>query len=472
MEIRVVCPGCRAVLRVPPTAAGQVARCPHCQGRFLVPNEKEVIEDTISSWIEEDIDDMQDQLEQEWSKRHELEESQRREREEQKRAKTANRMEQFLSGKGQAPAPSSPAPTADESAAQQRPATPTQRPAAPPQPEHRTAGAWQPTGKDEKHVNEPAVGEAVEEHHDEDDVIDAHHYPQGLLVDPAKPNLVINQCSQEGVLIAFDSACMQDIGFRTSIPVACAFSGERNKSDLIAKPLAFVDQSQATIRNPQEIEAGHERKMTESDTPESLIAQMDIIKGLPERFQKPMPYYVAADHATLSLECRTKNRKDGGSTCFVVIPEGTIALQWLAAVNGTCGAEYRMLRNDVARLWSKQWQGVPEDIRQRIGAWAGFTPGERFRYYINDGEFGKKDEGMAGLIFTDRRIIYHRYHRSGEALYLENPQLIVRPEGDFAGVSIKTDLNTVKTVQLRISDLERLREIAAACEVPVDLRKQ
>lgn len=468
MEIRVVCPGCKAVLRVPPAAAGQVARCPHCQGKFLVPDERDVIEETVSSWIEEDVDEMQDQLEEEWSKRHELEEARRKQREKEKRDKTASQMQRFMGARQSAPA----APPQTTAAPSPQPAA--RRPDTPPQRESRNAGAWQPSAETEEQAKhaDATVGQAVDSdhEHDDSDVVDAHHYPQNLTVDPTTPHLVVVQCSQEGVLLAFDSACFKYTGFRASMPMVCVFSGDREKTNLIAKPLAFIDQSQATIRNAAEVEAGHERRLVAGDTPETLITQMDIIKGLPERFQRPMPYYVNADHATMSLECRTKNHEDGSTTCYVLMPDGAVALQWLAAVNGICGSDYHMLRNDVSRLWSKQWAGVPEMIRQRIGTWAGFQPGERFRYYINDAEFGKKDEGMAGMVFTDRRIIYHRYHRSGEAQYLANPHLVVRPDGDFAGVTIKSDEGSAKTIRLRVSDLERFREIAAECDVECDIR--
>jgi len=224
-------------------------------------------------------------------------------------------------------------------------------------------------------------------------------------------------------------------------------------------------------RNAQEIEAGNEFHVLADQSLEHLLASMGTLTQLPTPFKFPMPYYVSESHSNMSLECHTKKREDGGTSCRVLIPNGWYALDWLANVNGICGREYKLPKQDVPRLWSDAWEGVDETVRQRLGTWVGFEPGERFRYYFNDAEFGKKDQGLAGVVLTDRRLIYHKYHRKGAVKYSDNPKLIMRPDGDVAGLTVKTEDGSVKAAKFRFSDLENLIETMKDTGLHVDMAK-
>jgi hypothetical protein len=301
---------------------------------------------------------------------------------------------------------------------------------------------------------------------------ESRNYPTALSADPDQPHLVIDNCSQEGVMFVFDSNCLKHRGFRMAMPIGCALSNDRSRGDLVARPLAFYDQSQGAVRNAQEVESGHEQHLPEDQSTEELLAALGRLEHLPPPFNLPVPYYVNTEHANagMSIECHTDRRMtDGGFSCSVLIPHGAYALDWLAHVNGTCGREYQMLAHDVAMLWSEAWEGVSEQQRQRLGTWADFEPGENFRYYVNDAEFGEKDEGMAGIVLTDRRLIYHKYHRHGAVQFSDAPKLMIAPDGDFAALTIKTDRGRIKAGQIRLVDLDPLVEALKAVNLDLDL---
>ena len=198
---------------------------------------------------------------------------------------------------------------------------------------------------------------------------------------------------------------------------------------------------------------------------------MGTIGQLPLSFKYPMPYYVASAHASMSVHCSTQHREDGGDTCYVLLPHGEVALQWLENVNGTCGEEYKVLRRCVELLWSESWQGASEKLRQRLGTWFDFEPGERFAHYFNDGEFGIKDEGLAGVVLTDRRLIYHKYHRKGWIYFSDKGKVTMRPDGEFAGMTLLTEEGNVKVAKIRYNDLELLVDQMRAAGLEVDLHK-
>ena len=104
-----------------------------------------------------------------------------------------------------------------------------------------------------------------------------------------------------------------------------------------------------------------------------------------------------------------------------------------------------------------------------LSTWIGFEPDESFRFYVNDADFGSRDEGMAGLVLTNQRLIYHKRHRHGSARFSENPELAIRPDGDFAALTIKTSQGRAKAAKFRLRDLESLIEAIKQAGLTVDM---
>lgn len=538
MEIKVHCPGCRAVLRVPTHAAGHIARCPACHAKFKVPDPDEIAEQTASHWIEEDIEDLQQKTDDQWRQKLKEAAEQRAREDAERLKKTASEIEKVMnvgaageSSGGTATAtaaagealdahhrPDAPVRRVTEmppgsrhdraespvssprrrgeqasDAAPHRPvaravdAAPAQlsRPSDSPATDSKPADAAPAPVAEAGHApSPPAAGEAVA-----DALVSAPatiegmssaaappaaaQYPQFLFASVDHPHLLVSECTQKGVRLAFDSSFLRHERFRTSMPIACAITGESTRTKLLAKPLAFTDRSQGTIRNPRDIEQGHEAKMRDSQSAREAIAIMGVLDNLPTPFNLPMPYYVAVDHSAYSLLCTTTRRDDGGITCYMSIPDGRYALSWLRNVNGICGDEYDLLRSEVSMLWRDEWVGLEERVRERLDTWCHFQPGERFRYYINDADLTKKDEGLAGVVLTDRRLIYHKYHRHGEVSFHQaDASLTVRPDGQFAGLTVKTADGSVRAARFHFDELEKLRDAVRDLGISLSISKK
>jgi DNA-directed RNA polymerase subunit M/transcription elongation factor TFIIS len=489
MEIKVYCPKCRAVLLVPLSAAGKVARCPTCSSKFQVPGQKDVMDETVSSWIEQDVEDMQDEFDQLLVEKSAGEQRRREEREKAKASIAAAKMDRALKQRermlqsvqnrdtqkqGPATITRPGAPVTQQSASTStEPAIDTPSTGRLESPTSGQAPTIAPGAPAPAPEPEPSIELAPQySMPEEEDVIDESlEYPMTVFVDKTYPNLVVAEVSQRGVLMAFDSSFLEHTGFRLSFPTQCVFSGHNVYHELVAKPLGFFDQSQGEIRNAQEIENRREITLVSDMTPRRAMGLMGSIDQLPTPFKFPMPYYVSIDHVTMSMECSTAKRGDGGGTCYVLVPTGGVALQWLQNVNGICGDDVRLLRRDVSFMWSDQWQQLPEHIRHRLSTWVAFEGGEHFQYYFNDAEFGKKDEGLAGVVLTDRRLIYHKYHRKGSVRYGENPKLILSPDGDFAGLTVQTLDGSSKAALFRFTDLEMLMQNMRDAGLDVELHK-
>lgn len=499
MELKVHCPSetCRATLTVPLTASGHVARCPLCHATFLVPTEDEIAEQTASAWIEDDIEDLKDQIDTEWQQRLKDEAIRRAQQEELRRQETAREIGKIMAGNKQAidanhpvfkdgqaatqVATPSARPLTPNSAdtAQAVPDQPTATIAANQSPQTATATAqvvapptdWAPAAPAQPTTASASKADAPPQENNNNETIapgkakaprQSHvdEYPTELVIVEPKPYLIVTQCKQSGVELSFDSRFLMHDGFRLSMPVACAFTGDTDRDKLVARPLAFLDQTKGELRNAYDVESGHEAKLNQSLTGKEMLSRMGVIEQLPDPFRYPFPYYVRTDHTNQSLKCYTTRSGDGPTVAHVQISDGPLAMRWLRHVNGVCGREYELLSRDIAYLWQGEWVDMHEQVRRRIEVWARFQNGEKFRYFINDADIPKKDEGLAGVVLTDRRLIYKKFHRQGQVEYGTHAQLIIRPDGTMAGLRVKTEEGTFKCARFHFSDLQKLKDAA------------
>lgn len=494
MDLKVHCPSetCRATLTVPLSAAGHVARCPLCHATFMIPTEEEIAEQTASSWIEDDIEDLADEIDNEWQQRLKDEAERRAREEELKHSETAREIEKIMAthkdlslaqaaniaALGTAATIAPPKPNGDArpldptQAHVQSPPTPAQERnldtanvVPPAQPGNvATAPAPVSTPDDAAPSPEPPIekpretiapGQAKAPRQSR-----ISEYPSELVVTEPTPYLLVTRCTQSGVELTFNSRFLMHDGFRLSMPLACVFTGDTDRSKLVARPLAFLDQARGELKNAYDVEAGREARLSQNTTGKEMLARMGIIEQMPEPFRYPFPYYVRTDHSNQSLKCYTSRKGDGPTLAHVMIPDGHIALRWLRHVNGVCGKEYELLTRDVAHLWQNEWTGLDETVRHRLEVWAHFMDGEKFRYYINDADMPKKDEGLAGVVLTDRRLIYKKFHRQGHVEYGTNAQLIIRPDGTMAGLRVRTEDGVFKCARFHFDDLQKLKDAA------------
>jgi len=564
MVMRVHCPRCSTPLTVPQDSSGRGARCPLCKGKFRVPDPDELVEETISCWIEEAVDEDWQAKQREWDEQARIasvEEKIRQLKQKRMRKKIGLRQatdddlrvrdegddeaaptdEQWQSpppppadDAGPSPAETicldaddaddadqvidlpddagepdeddapTPQQTAeadepslddvppvddgsdqtdylhepeviaevdedamtdaqkqdvafrrymDEVSEQKQAAEQKSAVAQPPKPAP-AAQKPQPAPRSAAPAVAPAQAQAAPVQQGEQ----AHDYPGELFPQSHRPHLVVQDISQSGVVLAFDSCWLEHAGFRASLPMRCIFTGEADKTQLIAKPLAFIDRSQCKVRNPREVERNHEIYVTEKMRTRDLLKMMGLIENLPQPFNRAMPYFTHRRKSSDCLTCQTRKRSDGGITCEVTVPEGDYALHWLAAVNGVCGEEYELLQRDVGLLGNDAWAALSDTCRQRIGAWAKFGRGEAFRLYLNDAEFGKADEGLAGVIVTDKRLVYHKYHHEGEVELAKPITLHIAKQETMARISLEVAGKRAKVGNILVAHLDQLRE--------------
>ncbi len=283
---------------------------------------------------------------------------------------------------------------------------------------------------------------------------------------PARPYLVVTEATQAGVTLAFDSMWMEHPRFRASLPLQCVLSNITEPAELLARPLAFIDRSQAQVRSQQALEARYEFPVHEYQMVEDLMNIMGRIEDLPSPFHLPMPYYIGRPFARDTIQTWTRKRRDGRIECYVRIPSARCAMAWVARVNGICGDEYELLAEQVVLSENSAWRDLPEQVRKRLCVWCTFEPGERFICYIPDADFSSRDAGLAGIAVTDRRVVHHKYHHNAQARHEEPVTLYARQGERVTTLILARDTDRARFGKVLNENLKNLLEaLAPDCRI-------
>ncbi len=82
------------------------------------------------------------------------------------------------------------------------------------------------------------------------------------------------------------------------------------------------------------------------------------------------------------------------------------------------------------------WRALNAELRQRLSKWFEPRAGERFVGYYPDAEFSASEAGIAGLVLTDRRLVYKKYAANREYPLADPGRLEVATAGPHATVRI------------------------------------
>ncbi len=426
MQMTIDCPKCGTPLLVPETAAGRKARCTKCETRFVIPSAEEMLEMTVSHMVLDELD----------SRRHENEY-------EDKETETAARV-------------SKPAPP-EESDDGFSGGTIVGVPVTPEASDDSAAGLLsideihQQTSGDDGF--DSAILKAVSDPGSSPD-----DYPQELTPTEPRPYLVIRDVSVNGVRIAFDPGWLRNEVFRCSFPMRCAASGEGPNKKLSARPMIFVNRTTTGEDQARSLELKYETDDIGKRTPRELVREIGRMNDLTPPFDNPMLYYVVAGRPLESMPCRVST--DGSrEACEVTVPSGQVAVQWVERVNGRCGPEYAKLRTDVAHLSSDAWTQLPEKVRTRLEPWTKFQRGEKFLLYLNDPDFTNSDAGLAGIVITDQRLIYHKYRRLRSISLNQNAVLHVRPDGRVVRLTLENAGRMARAGKIHRDDMNRVVDV-------------
>lgn len=430
MLMTIDCPSCGDPLQVPEDAAGRRAKCNHCEGRFVIPSSEELLDSTVSHFALDEMDQRR--------REHRYEEA--------GGSGVAALADFKTSFAGATPPPKA-----------------RSKPEHRPEPASERGPALESSGGTVMGVSavgrnpeaglpgDTAMGVPLTVDRMGGSMVDGlsiaasdrdaapAEYEQNLHPSLDRPHLVVRRVSVDGVLLAFDAKWLHHERFRFSVPVRSAFNGESDRSKLTARPMVFLDAVEDPAPRARPIELRYEEEeVRPEDTPEAICGRMGCLHNLRSPFDRPIVYYAHDDDAVPAMSCRVRALGDERDVqaCEVLVPHGWVAVDWLAAVNGRCGEDFARLSAEVEGSGQTAWDAVPQKVRSRMEPWCNFQRGERFLAYFNDPDFTSNEKGLAGVVVTDKRLIYHKYRRLRSVSLHSAATLHLRKDGSVTRLTV------------------------------------
>jgi hypothetical protein len=172
-----------------------------------------------------------------------------------------------------------------------------------------------------------------------------------------------------------------------------------------------------------------------------------------------MPYWVCdmcSGSGTVSGQIHV-NPDTGKGWCRLFIRSLRRAMEFMVNAGGEGAEGYTALKERMEQTAENPWDTLPEVIQHRLQQWYRPERGEQFIVYIPDRDRARTEDGMAGVVISTIRLIYHnpRHHRecrSGEPMELEHAS------GKGKGsVSIKTSVWEIKHMTVDRDGITRMR---------------
>lgn len=110
---------------------------------------------------------------------------------------------------------------------------------------------------------------------------------------------------------------------------------------------------------------------------------------------------------------------------------------------------------------SEQSSPVSPECRARLETWSVWQSGERLRKYYPDADYSEEDEGKAGVLITNKRMLYRKGHNQGSvSLDEEDAVILARVRGHTASLNLMVGPTRTRMARVTLHHLQRLtREI-------------
>ncbi len=231
------------------------------------------------------------------------------------------------------------------------------------------------------------------------------------------PGLVLIRLGRRGVLFEFPADRLVDPTFRCAMPRLCLRCGTRThlSARVIIYGTALMDRHELhTLQESDQF--AHRQASAERLPNDELLAALPEVPNVPPPANLPMPYWMCdmCEPEDAILGQVIENAKTGEKTCRLQLANPHRAQEFLRAAGGR-PEDLDKLAQRCSADQEKPWDLVPATVRQRLKGW--YTPqgDEHFLGYVPDRALSRTEEGMAGLIVSDRRLVYYSNKRHKEA---------------------------------------------------------
>ncbi len=283
---------------------------------------------------------------------------------------------------------------------------------------------------------------------------------------PEKPQIAegepirLVKIGHSGALFEFPASRLQEIAFRCALPRRCLRCS--TQKHLCAHVVIFTSQLADSVSIEDEHEAGalelseHE---VQNLTCEQMLDRLPKVPNVPPPGNLPMPYWICdmcSGAGTISGQIKV-NRETGTGWCRLRIHNLRRAEEFLVATGAKDTPGHRLLLERLAATAENPWDTLPEVVQHRLEQWFRPLSDERFMAYIPDRDRSRTEDGMTGLLVSNRRIIYHSQLRHREVRVTQPLELQLATGKGRGHLQVKTPKWVLRRITVDRDGLAMLR---------------
>ncbi|MHC4562348.1 MAG: zinc ribbon domain-containing protein [Planctomycetota bacterium] len=235
------------------------------------------------------------------------------------------------------------------------------------------------------------------------------------------------EATGESVVFEYPAAQMHDVSFRCALPRECIRCGARIHLKAHVVPMVsslsdrhVVDSMLASGK--LRCSSPNAASMSNDD----LLAALPDVLDVPPPANLPIPFWLCdmCEPEPLIYGQVIEDARTGNCTCRLTFENPHRARQFVRALHDVDPAIAQRLEDLCEAKQENPWDLVPATIRHRLQQWFRPDPKERFIEYIPDRDRSRTEDGMTGLVVSDKRLVCHTQMRrretpKGEPLELE-----------------------------------------------------
>jgi hypothetical protein len=262
-----------------------------------------------------------------------------------------------------------------------------------------------------------------------------------------------------GALFEFPAVRLTDPAFRCAMPRRCVRCGGRShlQAHVIVYATHLIDgafvsaQSSSgdlVLRGEGVAELGNEE----------LLERLPVVPNVPPPADKPMPFWLCDMCSAGDLVSgQIRAGGEGVGLCRLWIGHLRRAEEFLITAGGKDSPGHAELRHRIASQVEDPWGVLPLTVQNRIHQWFRPQAGEHFIAYVPDRERARSEEGLAGIVVSDHRVVYHTPVRHKEAPKNEKFDLTEVVESGRTSLEVKCSSWAIKHLAVDRDGLARLR---------------
>ena len=156
------------------------------------------------------------------------------------------------------------------------------------------------------------------------------------------------------------------------------------------------------------------------------------------------------------------NTQSGNGICRLKIRSLRRALEFMEAAGGGATKAFKQLRERVESNVENPWEQLPSVIQHRVEQWYKPGQGEQYIAYVPDRDRTRTEDGMSGVLISNRRLIFHTRLRHSETTSEKPLKLQLSNDGGKLSVRIETPVWDVKHLVLDRDAANLLRRALVA----------